>query len=248
MGLTNEILRVSYPDDTGGIVKETTKVVDNVFVTQDDENVKWERVPDGVFRAAWIIGLAPTGDQTWELQNILNNSQVSEVIFDSGDVTITGTLNCSNKIVTFRGNGRIVGSGTVSNARLNGVINATPVTATTSGCTLFYYTVPGSGGISGSGAFSSKIRVIDDADFTIASDDFTVLIKNNTTGRTATMFTAAGNTNRILRIVNTGSATVTTSIALRVSPSTTTTSIGANTTVEIHSDGTDLWIIGIYSR
>jgi hypothetical protein len=102
--------------------------------------------------------------------------------------------------------------------------------------------------VSGSGAFSSKIRVVDNADFTVAGDDYTVVIKNNTTGRTATMFTASGNTNRILRIVNTGTSAVTSSVAFRISPSTTTTSIGANTTVEVQSDGTDLWVVGIYSR
>jgi hypothetical protein len=102
--------------------------------------------------------------------------------------------------------------------------------------------------VSGSGAFSSKIRVVDNADFTVESDDYTVLIKNNTTTRTATVFAASGNTNRVLRIVNTGTAALTSSVALRISPSTTLTSISANTTVEVHSDGTDLWIIGIFNR
>jgi hypothetical protein len=93
-----------------------------------------------------------------------------------------------------------------------------------------------------------KIRVVDDADFTVAVDDGTVLIKNNTTTRTATVPAASSHTNRTIRIVNTGTVSLTSSVSLRVSPSTTTTSIGTNTTIEIQSDGTDWWIIGIYNR
>jgi hypothetical protein len=105
---------MALPDDTGGqlIEVDIATPVDNVFTFSAGGKV-YKRVVDGVYRAAWIIN--GVGDQTSRLQAVFNHADVNEVIFDKGDVTVSGTLTIpAGKKITFKGNGRIVGAGTIN--------------------------------------------------------------------------------------------------------------------------------------
>jgi hypothetical protein len=102
--------------------------------------------------------------------------------------------------------------------------------------------------VTGSGLLSSKIRVVDNADITIAADDYTVVLKSSTTNKAVTIPVATSHTNRMIRIVNTGTSTITFSETIRLNASTTSTVFATNTAVDVQSDGTEWWLIGITAR
>jgi hypothetical protein len=233
MGLNTELQRTGFPDDTGGIVKNTSKIVDNVFVTLDDLGNKWERVTDGSFRAAWVAGLDPLGDKTDFLQIVFDNSLVEEVIFDTNDITINGTLTIpATKKVTFQNSARIIGSGTVTGGvfdstywrHIGGTVTATPTTVNTLGSHF-------------------NIRTVDNVDFSFGLSDHTIILVNATALKIATIPSAASSTGRIIEIVNTGTGTITTSINYRKTPILTANIIQADETIRLHSNGTDWWLI-----
>jgi hypothetical protein len=124
---------IFLPNNTGGVMYEdAAATVDNVFVVLSGGK-KYRRQPDGIFRSSWVVGLTSIGDKTSQMQAIYNHASVTEVVFDSGDVTINGTLTVpAGKKTSFRNNGKLVGSGTLNlkiiNADLDQWIFSTTLT------------------------------------------------------------------------------------------------------------------------
>ena len=106
---------IFLPNNTGGVMYEDpSATVDNIFVILSGGK-KYRRQPDGIFRASWVVGLTSSGDKTSQMQAIYNHSSVTEVVLDSGDVTINGTLTVpAGKKTSFKNNGRIIGTGTLN--------------------------------------------------------------------------------------------------------------------------------------
>ena len=92
------------------------------------------------------------------------------------------------------------------------------------------------------------IVTLDNADYTVQPQDYTVIIRNHTTGKTVTIDAASECNARMLRIVNAGTAALTTSQSMYFDDGTTVTSIAAGKAVDIHSDGAKWWIIALHSR
>lgn len=107
--------------DASGLYRQTSSAPDGVFIFNDGVQ-NWEIINKKGPYVARLGGILPSlPDATSSLQLILNNSEVTEVVFDEGDITINGTLTVpSGKILTFQNNGRLIGSGTVN----GGIINA----------------------------------------------------------------------------------------------------------------------------
>ena len=111
----------AFPSDTGGVLVQVdpanpAHAVDNVFyfdVDYDGTTVRVRRHFDGAYRAAWVVNGA--GDMTSRLQAVYNHADVTEVVFDQGDVTVNGTLTIpAGKKITFFGDGKIIGTGTIN--------------------------------------------------------------------------------------------------------------------------------------
>jgi hypothetical protein len=107
--------------DAAGLYRKTTSPADNVFIFTDGAN-NWEIIDKKGPYVARLGGIIPSaGDVTSALQTILNSSDVKEVVFDEGNITINGTLNVpSGKKLTFQNDGRLIGTGTI----VGGLINA----------------------------------------------------------------------------------------------------------------------------
>jgi hypothetical protein len=124
MALNIALDSIAVPIDTGGVVKAAPPeaVVDNIFIFADQDGNKWERVVDGKFRAAWLVNGLP-GNQGPRLQAAFNHASIREVVFDSGDVLVNSTITIpTGKKITFRGNGAVTGTGTIS----GGIVDADP--------------------------------------------------------------------------------------------------------------------------
>lgn len=113
---------LSLAQDSGIVYRQVSSgtAVDNVFVFSDGTNkYKYENGAGQYIARAG--GILPGTDKTAALQAIFNHSSVNEVVIDSGDITISGTLTIpANKKLTFQGTGRLIGSGTVN----GGIITA----------------------------------------------------------------------------------------------------------------------------
>jgi hypothetical protein len=105
-------------DSRGLYRKNNAAVVDNVFVFTDGVD-KWEMVhKNGKYIAKW--GMVTSGsDMTSKLNTILAHANVYEVVFDYGDITISGAMDCQGKKISFRNNGRLTGSGSITNATIS---------------------------------------------------------------------------------------------------------------------------------
>jgi hypothetical protein len=109
--------------NTGGIyrTRESGATVDNVWVVQDSEGVKLEIMDRKAPYVARYGGIIPGSDLTSRLNAIYADADVNEVVFDNGSITVNGTLTIpANKKITFRANGRLVGTGTIN----GGIIHA----------------------------------------------------------------------------------------------------------------------------
>lgn len=100
----------------------------------------------------------------------------------------------------------------------------------------------------GNGPVYNFIYNVDNVDVTVSSWDATIIIRNHTTTRTVTLPTAASSVGRVLEIVNAGTGNITTSIAMRKNDSVTVSTIPADTTYRIQSDGSSWFILGVMSR
>jgi hypothetical protein len=109
-------------DNTRGLyqVLDPAATVDNVFIFLDQDGTKVKILDTKGPYIARLGGVLPGSDMTSKLNTIFSHSDVNEVVFDDGDVTISGTLNCQNKKVVFKGNGKLIGAGTFD----NGIISA----------------------------------------------------------------------------------------------------------------------------
>ena len=107
--------------DAAGLYRQTVSPPDNVFIFNDGVQ-NWEIIDKKGPYVARLGGILPSlADATSALQTILNSSQVKEVVFDEGNITINGTLTVpAGKVLTFENDGRFVGSGIIN----GGVINA----------------------------------------------------------------------------------------------------------------------------
>jgi hypothetical protein len=95
----------------------------------------------------------------------------------------------------------------------------------------------------------SKYRTINDSSFSALPTDYSFLIINNTVSvRTATIPSASTYPGRFLTFINTGTQSITTSQLIRLTPSTTTTTVASNKTTKLFSDGTSWWLIAAESR
>lgn len=96
-----------------------------------------------------------------------------------------------------------------------------------------------------SGAVKATLHIVSDADYTVASTDYSVLYSNMTAARTLTLPAASSHTNRILIIKNGGNGAfaINLSTAIRENTTTTTSAIGQGNWVTIQSDGSEWWII-----
>ncbi len=91
-----------------------------------------------------------------------------------------------------------------------------------------------------------SLVVVNDADYTIGSNDGYVLYKQLTMARTLTLPAASSNTNRVITIAHGGDGAflINLSILVRQSQSTSINSLGTGAErYMIASDGTDWWII-----
>lgn len=92
--------------------------VDDVFIRLLPDGFKYRVQVEGPYRA--VIVCDGIGDETSQLQTILNHADVDEVVFDSGlTFTINGTLNANNKRLTILAGASLAGTGTIQNATLN---------------------------------------------------------------------------------------------------------------------------------
>jgi hypothetical protein len=95
----------------------------------------------------------------------------------------------------------------------------------------------------------TSIRKIDNINFTVLSTDHTMLVVNNDVSvRECTLPDPVLFLGRHIRIINSGSQSINTTRALRKTTSSIVSSVAANTTVDLTSDGSSWWIVGIYSR
>jgi hypothetical protein len=78
----------------------------------------YERIFSGVVRAAEVGVKSDGTNQTTLLNSLLSLSTVKEILFDNGDVTISGTVNFQNKKANFQNNARLIGAGTVKNMQV----------------------------------------------------------------------------------------------------------------------------------
>lgn len=94
--------------------------VDNVrsFTTSDGK--KWEMIDKKARYVVRMGGVLPGSNMLTRLNAIYADSTVKEVIFDHGDITITGTLNCQGKRTTFRNGSKIVGTCVINNGEFSG--------------------------------------------------------------------------------------------------------------------------------
>lgn len=107
--------------DAAGLYRQTLSAPDGVFIFTDGL-VNWEIINKQGPYVARLGGILPSaGDVTSALQTIINSSDVTEVVFDEGNITINGTLTVpAGKTLTFQNDGKLVGTGTVN----GGIINA----------------------------------------------------------------------------------------------------------------------------
>jgi hypothetical protein len=103
--------------DSGGLYRKMPggTPVDNIWTFTDGDGAIIEIVDKKgpyIGRHGKII---PGADRTAALQAIFNESTVSEVVIDYGDITINGVLNIpANKRIVFRGSGALTGTGSVN--------------------------------------------------------------------------------------------------------------------------------------
>lgn len=88
---------------------------DGVFVFSDGTN-KYRPIDDRGVYIARIAGVLPGADITSRLQAVLDHADISHVVLDYGELTISGTLNCNSKTLIFRNGCKLIGTGTLSNA------------------------------------------------------------------------------------------------------------------------------------
>lgn len=138
MALSNK-LHISTRSGASFFLVDQSATVDGVWIHQISEagNLKYQVQIEGPYRAAIVCD--GSGDETTPLQNVLNDANVDEIVFDSGlTVTINGTLTCGNKRLTIKPGARLQGTGTISGASLdfNWYDDAIDSGLTLSGCTL----------------------------------------------------------------------------------------------------------------
>lgn len=132
--------------DAAGLYRQTLSSPDGVFIFNDGL-INWEIINKKGPYVARLGGIIPSaGDVTSALQIILNSSDVTEVVFDEGDITINGTLTVpAGKILTFQNDGKLIGSGTINggiiNADFNKQIFATTLTLNPQSVSNIYFSV-----------------------------------------------------------------------------------------------------------
>ncbi len=89
--------KLFFPEDVEGTLVQITALpaeatVDNVLYFQKDGSF-YRRIKTGKFRAKDVAILNDGTSQTARIAVVLAHASVKELIFDEGDVTITGTLN-----------------------------------------------------------------------------------------------------------------------------------------------------------
>lgn len=92
------------------------KTVDDIFYTEASDGKTYKIVHDGRYRAMGMPLVKNDGtDMAAILQTIIDHAGIPELIFDDGDITITGTLNGNDKLLIFRNGARLIGSGNITN-------------------------------------------------------------------------------------------------------------------------------------
>lgn len=94
-------------------------VVDNVFSFVDSDGNKVKIVDNLGQYVARLGGVLPGSNMLARLQTILNHAAVKNVLFDEGDITITGALNCNGKKISFANNSKLIGVHTLNNGILD---------------------------------------------------------------------------------------------------------------------------------
>lgn len=121
MALSIDNKLFALPQDTGILYKQvdSATAIDGVFVFSDGSNkFKYENGKGAYIARAG--GILPGADRTAALQTIVNHADVKEIVFDAGDIIINGTLTVpNNKTLKFEGNGRLVGTGTISGGSID---------------------------------------------------------------------------------------------------------------------------------
>jgi hypothetical protein len=141
---TSQTLGVAF--DSSGLYRQVSSgtAADDVFVFASGTD-KWRIADDKGPYLARLGGVLPGSDMTYRLNTIFLNSGVSEVVIDNGNITISGTLNCQGKKLTFRSNGAFIGSGTVNgcviDAEFNRQIFSTSMTINPVGVSNRYFSV-----------------------------------------------------------------------------------------------------------
>lgn len=69
----------------------------------------------GLAYQATTLGIGTSGDETSDINTALGLSAISEIIFDVGDYTVSGTVTIpAGKRLTFKNGARLIGSGTIN--------------------------------------------------------------------------------------------------------------------------------------
>lgn len=108
-----------FPNNVGEIFVQvdSTTTPDNVFFFLRSDGNVYRLILKGPYPARVVC--RSSGDKTTELQAVFDHTDVNEVVFDNGIVTINGTLNCGNKRITIREGARLEGTGTISGASID---------------------------------------------------------------------------------------------------------------------------------
>lgn len=93
--------------------------IDNVYSFVDQDGRKVKMVNNKGPYVAREGGILPGSNMLTRLQAIFNTSAIKEIIFEYGDITITGNLDCNGKKVTFKNGSKIIGTNVLDNGILN---------------------------------------------------------------------------------------------------------------------------------
>jgi hypothetical protein len=118
MAEQNVIIKITS-DTAGAYYVNPSGTVDNVFTFTDIDSRKVSIIDQKGSYKLRFGGVLPGSNMLSRVQNIINTSAVKEVVFDYGDITLTGTLNCQGKKIVFKNGSKIIGTNTLNNGVLD---------------------------------------------------------------------------------------------------------------------------------
>lgn len=114
-------LKITSATSTAGLYYklDPAAVVDNVLSFLDSNGTKIQIVnAKGPYKLR-LGGVVPGSNMLSRIQTIINDTRIKSVVFDDGDITITGTLNCNGKKIIFRNGSKLIGTHTLDSGILD---------------------------------------------------------------------------------------------------------------------------------